>query len=244
MEQEKSPNYSRDIKIASYDVDQNNCLRISCMMQYFQQIARENLDMFGLTYDFLRENDIVFVLSRYSIKRFLPMYADRTYTFRTSPSLIHGPYFVRDFAVTDSDGNIAALASTAWVIIHYSDRRLLRPNALPIQIPIGTRLCDFIPDKTDVRENFEHRYNVHVVNSMLDSNNHLNNCHYMDIVTDGLYESNLPTDYTEFHLNYVHEAHFHDDLEVFYTVEDSTCFVRVLNSTQNNVCFTAVLRKE
>ena len=149
MDQEKSPNYSRDIKIASYDVDQNNTLRVSCMMQYFQQIARENLDMFGLTYDFLRENDIVFVLSRYSIKQSAPLYADRTYTFRTSPSLIHGPYFIRDFAVTDENGNTLVLASTAWVIIHYSDRRLLRPNSLPIQIPIGTRLCDFIPDKTE-----------------------------------------------------------------------------------------------
>ena len=243
MDQEKSPNYSRDIKIASYDVDQNNTLRVSCMMQYFQQIARENLDMFGLTYDFLRENDIVFVLSRYSIKQSAPLYADRTYTFRTSPSLIHGPYFIRDFAVTDENGNTLVMASTAWVIIHYSNRRLLRPNALPIQIPIGTRLCDYIPDKTDVRENGDYHYNVRVVNSLLDSNNHLNNCHYMDLLIDGLYENDLSVDYSEFHLNYVQEAHYDDELMIDYAVENNSVYVRVANHTQNSTCFTAVLLK-
>ena len=237
-----NPIYTRKIKIASYDVDQNNQLRLSHLMQYFQQIARENLDMFGLTYDYLRERDIVFVLSRYSIKQFEPMLADRTYIFQTSPSMIHGPYFIRDFLVQDEKGRTLVAASTAWVIIHYSDRRLLRPSALPFQIPIGGRLCDFLPDKTNVREDSDFRYSVRVTNSLLDSNNHLNNCRYMDILFDGLYENNMCVEYTEFCLNYVHEAHYDDTLDILYTSESDAVFVRVLNQTQNNVCFTAVLR--
>lgn len=234
--------YTKEIKIQSYEVDQNNQLRLSCLMQYFQQIARENLDVFGLTYEYLRSKDIVFVLSRYTIKLYKPMLADRSYLFKTSPSDIHGPYFIRDFTVTDSAGEVMAESSTAWVIIQYSNRRLLRPSALPKEIPVGGRLVDFSAERTDVREDATFRYSVHVVNSMLDCNNHLNNCHYADILLDGLYENKSKVTYSVFHLNYVHEAHFGDDLEVLYTVEEDVCYVRVLNVTQNNVCFTAVLK--
>ncbi len=235
------PNYAVQIKIASYDVNQNNELRVSCLMQHFQQIARENLDIFELTYDRLREHDIVFVLSRYTIHRYAPMRADETYTFYTAPAMMHGPYFIRDFLVTDQNGTVVVDASTAWVIIRFSDRKLLRPNALPVEIPLGTRLVDYLPDRTDVRENFDDSYTVTVLNSMLDANNHLNNCHYADIVIDGLYENGHENSYANFCFSYVHEAHFHDTLEIDYTFEETVCYVRVFNKTQNNICFTAVL---
>ena len=51
--------FSKEIKVKSYDVDKTSNIKLSSIMKYFQQIARENLDEFGMTYDFLREHNII-----------------------------------------------------------------------------------------------------------------------------------------------------------------------------------------
>ena len=73
--------FVKEIKIKSYDVDKNNNARISSIMKYFQQIARENLDQFGMTYDYLREHNIVFVLTKYKFKFYKNLHCDEKFIF-------------------------------------------------------------------------------------------------------------------------------------------------------------------
>ena len=135
---------TQEIKIKSFDVDHNDRIRISSLMKYFQQIARENLDSLGMTYNFLRQHNIVFVLTGYTIKLHAEIHSDDTVILKTAPCAVRGVSFIRDFTVESTNGKLLAEASSAWVIIDFEKRSVLRPNRLPIEIPTFDKLVDFI----------------------------------------------------------------------------------------------------
>ena len=231
---------TQEIKIKSYDVDHNDNVRISSLMKYFQQIARENLDSFGMTYSFLRQHNIVFVLTKYTIKLHGSIHSDDTVFLNTAPCEIRGVSFIRDFTVNAPDGTLLVEASSAWVIIDYEKRSILRPNRLPMEIPTFDHLVDFIPERTNVLEDCKFTYCSKVTYSRLDANNHLNNCNYVDLIMDGLY-FNLDSvpDIKEITMQFDHEAVLSDDLAVNYGINDNVILVKCDNKTSGNVCFCA-----
>ena len=173
--------YIKPITIASFDVDRNGNAKVSALMRYFQQIARENIDQFGMTYDFLRQNNIVFVLTKYKIKIHDKILSDCEYIFKTAPCAIHGISFIRDFLIEDKNRKIVAEASSTWIIIDYINRSILRPNKLPKEIPPCDKLVDFIPERIrtnvlegDLCQNKMTDYQTKVSYTLLDQNNHLN----------------------------------------------------------------------
>jgi len=238
--------YVKPIKIASFDVDRNGNAKLSSLMRYFQQIARENIDQFGMTYDFLRQNNIVFVLTKYKIKIHNNILSDNEYLFKTAPCAIHGISFIRDFLIEDKNGKIVAEASSTWIIIDFIRRTILRPNKLPKELPVCDRLVDFIPERIrtnvlagDSSENTMENYQTKVSYTLLDQNNHLNNCNYADILIDGLFENNIELSSSyEIEMSFDHEAKVLSELSVHFERSESIIAV-CKNLTDNTTCFTA-----
>lgn len=237
--------FIKEIKIKSYDVDRNNNAKISSIMKYFQQIARENLDQFGMTYDYLREHNIVFVLTKYKFKFYRNLHCDEKFIFKTSPCDIRGVSFIRDFVIEDSNGIVCCEASSAWVIIDFVKRSILRPNRLPLPIIADPKLVDFIPDRisTNVRENEAQKYTTTVTYSHLDANNHLNNCCYADIMLDGYFalNGNVP-DIKELDMSFDHEAAVLSELMLEYICDDNVIDVSCKNTTSGLPCFSAIIK--
>lgn len=234
--------YTKVLKIKSYDVDCDNNLKLSSITRYFQQVARENLDEIGFTYDFLLEHNIVFVLSKYSIHIYEKIASDDTVILKTSPSEIKGVSFIRDFVVESQDGKKLIEASSTWVIIDFKNRTLLRPAALPASIPHSGKIVEFYPERTNVLEgDFKETRTVRY--SDLDSNRHLNNCIYMDIIFDTLYKflGTVPS-CSEITVSYEHEALINDQLEISCLNENGTYHIKCYNITQDNNCFSSIVR--
>ena len=234
--------FIKEIKIKSYDVGRDDNAKISSIMKYFQQIARENLDEFGMTYKFLRDHNIAFVLTKYKFKFYSEMHCDHKYIFKTSPCDTVGVSFIRDFVVEDIDGNICCEASSAWVIIDFEKRSILRPNRLPLPIQNDPKLVDFVPDRlsTNVREDNKGEFRTSVYYSQLDANNHLNNCYYVDILTDGLFAIKNDVPFIKsLEMSYDHEASVGNDLVIEYYFDDNSVSVICNNATSENICFLA-----
>lgn len=234
--------YIKEIKIKSYDVGRDDNAKISSVMKYFQQIARENLDQFGMTYKYLREHNIAFVLTKYKFKFHKELHCDCKYIFKTSPCETVGVSFVRDFIIEDSDGNICCEASSTWVIIDFEKRSILRPNKLPLPISNDPKLVDFLPERisTNVRDDKRALYETTVLFSQLDANNHLNNCCYVDILTDGIFaiKNNVPFIKT-LEMSFDHEAAVNSQLTLDYYFEDNFVSVLCNNQSSGQSCFTA-----
>lgn len=201
-----------EARIESYEVQPNDNVRPSTLFRLFQKAAGNDLDGFGMTYDMLRENGIVFVLTKMTLKYFQNIRSYDIVRITTYPRMCRGVSFIRDFDVYVGDVR-AAYASSTWVLLDIANRKLLRPNALDKVGTIQTDMSDLyeLPDKrikfkaedmekTDIRD---------VYYSQIDRNGHMNNTFYPDIVYD-----------------YFPDAYKDDDIGKIFTVYYTTEIMR------------------
>lgn len=233
----------REIEFKSYESDIHSRVRLSALMKNFQQLAREDFDNFGCSYPAMREMGLVFVLTSMTLKIHKPLCLYKKYTLETVPRKTVGVRFFRDFYVYDGN-EIVCEAVSVWALINFVTRRLARPTELPYEIPNKDDKAPNVEPVSKIfpKENYDACCSREVYYSMLDENNHLNNCNYADLIEDALpceyHKDNMFISYLG--INYVNEAKVNDSLSINYTKEAQNEFSFVATKTQtDNECFTA-----
>ena len=56
------------IKITNYDVFENGRIKLSSILRYMQELAREDSDACGATYELLRSHNMVFVITKLALE--------------------------------------------------------------------------------------------------------------------------------------------------------------------------------
>lgn len=207
--------FQRKAEFYSYDAAPDGSVKLSALMRQFQQIARENLDSFGVTYPLMRDHDQIFVILKIRIEFLKPFTIyDETY-IETVPTKVVGVTFYRDFRVRDASGNICALSTSTWVLIDYKDRSILRPSALvvpcpgfpdeAVDLPLHRRFT-FDESPLQIRTDV-----LSVRYSRLDENNHLNNTEIAALASDEFADRIVSGERLKsFELHFEHEAVLHD----------------------------------
>ena len=227
------------IKIKSYDVHPNGLLKISALQKYMQQIAREDSDSYGATYKRMREQNMVFVLTKLSLRINRPIRDEEIITIRTVNNRLDGASFVREFLVSGSEGLVAE-ATTYWVLLDFEKRTVLRPSALMFRIPamnvegLGVPIKKRIVSKDTVLGSCG-KYEVRF--SDLDENDHLNNAFYSDIIADfspvSLYENRI----SAMQISFASEARLGDILDISASPVDGGFILVAGNERTGSVCF-------
>ena len=230
----------KTIRIQSFDVFPNSMLKPSALMRHMQQIAREDCDGMGATYDYMRSLNTVFVLTKLGIEFMRPVMDGEELTLKTYNNTIKGLIFDREYELI-SNRTIVSKASTYWTLVRYDNRTLVRPSNFPIKfeaVNLDIESLD-IPrrfDEHDLRECGERIVRV----SDLDENNHLNNCIYSDIVLDSVDSFDGLNNWVRgIKLIFRHEARRGDRLVLCKRDENEKQTVFAHNSTNDTACFEA-----
>ena len=173
------------LTVCSYDVLPDGHIKPSAMQRYMQQLAREDLDCCGATYEAMREQSMVFVIIKLRMDFLLDIRCGDTLLLKTFPYKVEGVTWFRSFEAY-RNGELVMTADSRWVLINYKTRAILRPSELkfpyssveapreyppiPRRIPFsGTPFCE-----TQRR----------IYLTQTDENHHLNNCVYSDLALD------------------------------------------------------------
>jgi medium-chain acyl-[acyl-carrier-protein] hydrolase len=146
-----------------------------------------------------------------------------------------GALWQRDYRIFDGDNIEIASARSIWALVDIEKRKILRPNALPIEVEHykGDSVGDF-PVKVAIPPHImlEEAYRYQVRYSGLDNNRHLNNARYGDLCCDVLTLSEWEnTDLKRFRITYLQEAKFGDEMIILRSaVTDDGIYVRGQNS--------------
>ena len=236
---------TNDLKICSYDVIQNKTHKASSVYKYFQQVAREDLDALGLTYDILFERGIVFVLVKMKSKFYKPLFVDDEITVDTCHRKTKGASFIRDYLIK-KDGEIVGETSSYWVLMDVNTRHMCRPSVLDSELNTPVELCSFeIDDRFSFPQDVEPlTYSYKVVFSDLDQNRHMNNTRYPDICFDALGDVFEEKFVSDIRLDYIAEAKIGDELELTYAYcpDDETYYFCAYNKTADSRCFDAKIK--
>ena len=193
--------------ITGHEVLQDGRVKPSAVLKFMQDAATIDAGNLGADYGSMRKDDMIFVISKVmvSFKRIPRL--DEELEIRTWNGKIQGVSFNRDF-VMYIDGEVVARATTRWVLVSYSDRRILRPDALKAailtntdeEIGIEPERRIKIPDEIEPLRTI-----YHPTLTDMDTNGHVNNSRYADYLVDYCGIDLLDKEIKAFEIHFVSE---------------------------------------
>lgn len=211
-----------------HDIDYNGIAKTSSIMRYIQSAAQLQLTESGMSYDNLKERGRAFILSRFKLEVFEPLYAYTPLTAVTFPCESRGYGFIRCYALLKEDITVAR-AISVWGLIDTETRGLVPVNNFELGLttlpPIDMRFEHFrLPSTlTDVGG-----YGVHYGD--VDRNMHMNNTKYPDMYSNFLnLEGKMIRSIS---VNFVNEAALGEKLRVQRAFEDGFYYFRTVRGDE------------
>lgn len=233
---------AKEMTLCNYDILFNKTHKPSSVYKYFQQIATDDLDTFGVGGNDLFDRGLAFVLARMKTVFYKPLKVYDNFTLSSCHRRTKGVSFIRDYVIKSGD-EVVAETSSYWVLIDINTRRICRPNVLPDGNTL-MELCSFeIDDRFAFPEDIStKKYPYTVVFSDIDENHHMNNTRYPDICLDAIGGIAQDEYVSEIRIDYLNEARLSDDLELEIATDGETSWFRAENKTNGAKCFDAIIK--
>jgi YbgC/YbaW family acyl-CoA thioester hydrolase len=207
--------FSKNYTVKWHDTDANRMVTPSHILAYMQETANRHLASCGMTLDELRDrHGLAFLLSRITLRFYLPLCADDHITVQTWVCESRGLSFLRCFRVLRGD-DIAAEAYSTWALLNLNEQKLMPVSAFPYDIEPDPALTGDLCARVRIPPIAQMTSvgNRKIVYSDIDYNGHMNNTHYPNMLCDftpGIRNCRV----TGMTLSFLHEAAFDHTLDV------------------------------
>lgn len=188
-------------------------------MDLAQEAANTHAATLGFGYDDLIQSRTAWVLSRVNI-HFLksPLWRDEV-TLTTWHKGLERLFFLRDFILTDKEGNECIKATTSWIVLNLDTRRLVRdPKLMDEGTICSDNALETPAGKVQMPKDIEAEFVMdHIVSySDVDLLGHTNNAMYMHWAMDALdYSLTSDRPVRELTINFNHETKAGEKVEVY-----------------------------
>ena len=178
---------SETFKLRTAHCDVFRKLRLSELFTRFQEIAIADTEEHDMGRDKTLDRGLLWVVTGYRVEiNRLPEY-DETVTLETWAGKTMHVFFPRYFRMKDAAGNVILQASSFWVLIDASVRKVIFPEEAGVfmeEVKVENRPA--FPRPPRIGETPE-EVPFTVTYSTLDLNGHMNNTRYFDAVQDAIY---------------------------------------------------------
>ncbi|MBQ5644417.1 MAG: hypothetical protein IIV04_01805 [Bacteroidaceae bacterium] len=171
--------FSKDYTITCYEADANQLMRPTALLDLMQEAANVNASTLGFGYDEMMNSNIAWVLSRTHVKFIdTPKWREEV-NLKTWHKGVSKLFYLRDFILSDKEGNPMVLATTSWLIIDMNTRRLVRNNDLALNNTAMDAIAapaDKVVLPVDIEPELVRKHPI--TWSEIDTNGHVNNVKY------------------------------------------------------------------
>lgn len=171
----------RSYNIHYYEVDIHKRALMTSIINYLGDMAMYQSEILGVGIDYLKENDLAWVLYKWDITMDSYPLLNETIKVQTCACSFKRFYAYRKHEIIDTKGNKIGYANSVWLLINLSRRRPVRvtkdmyevygiddSNNIPLDIEDILSISEVHSEKT-----FQVRY------SDIDTNMHVNNVKYV-----------------------------------------------------------------
>ena len=207
--------------IPCYQTDSNWRLKPASFMDLAQEAANTHAAILGFGYDDLIQSRTAWILSRVNIQFFKnPLWRDEV-TLTTWHKGLERLFFLRDFILTDKEGNECIKATTSWLVLNLDTRRLVRdPKLMDEGTTCSDNALETPAAKVQMPKDKEAEFVMdHVVSySDVDLLGHTNNAMYVHWSMDALdYSRTSGTPLKELTINFNHETKAGETVKLYRT---------------------------
>jgi len=238
-------------KMVTYnDIDANWELSLTAILKYMNEASWLNAEDLGVGLSQIPFTNLAFVTQRISISVVgNPPQLAEEFTLKTWPGEVKRSTFTRRGAFEDKKGNTLIEWESLWVLVDMIDRKIVRPNALGVEVPEYGRLDTTIqtkrikiPDEIPMRMSYFHDVDF----SDLDTYQHMSNTNYGNLVTNVYRRDENQTTFiqkgSKIHFNYNNEAQIFDQVDVKLYQENNDFYIE--GKADYLTIFTVEINKE
>lgn len=185
---ERNNAYSFTGRVRFSEIDHTEKITLPGIVNYFQDCSIFQSESLGLGVDYLAEHGRAWVLSAWQVvvERYPRLgEAIGIYTWATG---FKGFIGYRNFCMTDEEGTTLAYANSVWSYMDMRKGRPVRPAREEVAAyGIGEPLeMDYADRKIRLPEGFREKSSFPVRKYHIDTNEHVNNCQYVQIALEAL----------------------------------------------------------
>ena len=178
--------YSFDSRVRFSEVDEEQKLRLTALINFFQDCSTFQSEGLGLGIDALKEYGKAWVLNSWQIvvNRY-PMMREEV-RVETWPTGFEGIYGTRNFRLCSKDGEVLAYANSIWIFMDMKKGRPIRVQEEDVkEYPVEPALeMDYAPRKIELPKEAEDGSSYPVLRSQIDTNHHMNNSQYIQVALE------------------------------------------------------------
>ncbi len=182
------PIWRETTTVKPYETDFQGNWKPHCFFQAMQHIATNHATHLGLGYQDMLKGDAIWLLARLKLKFFRIPRLDENITIETWPrSMQQKIFFMRDFYFFDENEQKIAAATSAWLTVHVSERRILKPDAAMLEgLPNNQNRIALQEslEKITLPEEMQEQFSVQARYSAVDLIQHVNNTRYIEWASD------------------------------------------------------------
>ena len=235
------PVWKENFKITSYQVDFQEKIKPTNLMQLFQEAAGNHAQHLGAGYTALYEEKLFWALSRIRVELSrIPKWGEEI-RVETWPCSLVGPFFRRDFIFFDSRDEIICRGVSGWLLLSAENMRPQRADRLKIELPFneGRFALGTFPDRLNGSA-LTPVFSKKILYNEIDVNNHVNNTRYLDWVMDCFdSEFYLTHELKSFTLEFLGEMLWGDEVELMSGHEGSAFHIQAVNMKTGKAAFRA-----
>jgi len=225
--------YEGKTRITYYDLDFKGNMKLSAILRMVHIAADVNANELGIGFSTLHPLNISFVLQRFGLKiNRMPVY-DEVVTVRTWPAERSHGAFIRKGDMYDASGEKIMEWASLWILFDVVIRRILKPSALPIDIPTITNVDVGVkPERIMLQDDCGGSFSeyTHIVRyAEVDTNMHMNNSIYGDLIGNAAFPCLNEGDYTnwkEVQINYLGETFPGEEIKITAYKNDDEILVK------------------
>lgn len=174
--------------VYSFQEDATGTATVQSLCDYMQEAAGNHAAILGLSIERLHSEGVAWVLARMRIALERLPGTHETVAVTTWPVGVEGLQYRRDFIVRDEAGGLLLRATTQWVVVSLSTRKVVRVPAFIASVALDnaeTALEDGRHRLPDVGG--EHAAGTFTARlADIDRNLHVNNVRYMDWILESV----------------------------------------------------------
>lgn len=180
--------YTIERKVRYSECDEDCRMRLSSIINHFQDSSSEHSESLGLGTDYLKSAKRAWILNSWQIviERYPKLHEQ--IKISTWPTGFKGVFGPRNFCMKTSDGEMLAYANTLWVYMDMEKKMPTKPDDKekelygiepPLEMEYASRKIKLPEGAKEVDTFFVRKYHI-------DTNSHMNNCHYVQLAMEVL----------------------------------------------------------
>ena len=188
------PLYTREFRINNASTDRFGRAKASYLLDILQEVAGDHSAILGTDRRALTDRNLFWAVIRHRVQISRFPGAGETLRVETWPMPTTRTAYPRSTIGYDENGQEVFRAISLWVLMDRDSRAMVLPGRSGVEVTGTLRGCELTAPGSMVLREFAETDTRQVRFSDLDINGHMNNCRYLDWVTDL-----LPSDFHHGH---------------------------------------------